>query len=502
MDRKDGGKERCHIAFDCGNSSIRVVAGIFDGSSIRMHLVQQVPNETVEVNGFAYWDILYIFDRLKKGLKKAYQEFGVIDSVGISTWGIDFGLIGPSGQLLGNPLCYRNPLGPEMLGRLSEEQREELFLETGIPEHPMNTIYQLLGVREFFPEILKSARTMLLIPELLAWLFTGTMRGESSIGSTTQMMDMRTKTWSAGVLDRFGIDRSLFPEPLPHGQSYGRLRESIARELGMEPCEFLCVPGHDTASAVVSVPAGGGEFLFISSGTWSLIGSEVRRPVMDKRVRELGFANEGGVFDTITLLKNSAGMHILQNIKNELEDKAGALGWEDLIGMAERHAGNVPVFDPNDAAFYNPPKMADAINDYVRRVCSRSGGLSDRELAASAYTSLACSYRKAVEDLENLTGRLYGAIHIVGGGCRNDFLNRMTAEMTGKEVIAGPDEATSFGNIGIQILGREKNMDLTGIRRVIADSQSVKRFKPREGGRSAPSNTAAYNEYLKRVQRG
>jgi rhamnulokinase len=501
MASDDSKKNSCHVAFDCGNSSIRVVVGIFDGTSIQTHLIQQVPNETIEVNGLAYWDILNIFKELQKGLKKAYQEFGRIESVGISTWGIDFGMIGASGQLLGNPLCYRNPLGPEMLSRLSDEQKETLFLDTGIPEHPMNTLYQLLGVREFLPELFGSAKTILLIPELLAWLFTGTMRGESTIDSTTQMMDMRTKSWSDRVLGRFGIDRSLFPEIVPHGGSYGRLRKSIALELGIEPCEFLCVPGHDTASAVVSVPTEDDGFLFISSGTWSLIGSEIHQPIIDKRVREFGFANEGGAFDTITLLKNSAGMYILQNIKNELEEKKGALKWDDLVVMAERYKDEVPVFDPNDPAFFNPPKMIDAINEYVNRVLSHPGVLSDQELVASAYTSLACSYRKAVDDIESLTGKKYKAIHIVGGGCRNEYLNRMTAELTCKEVIAGPDEATSFGNIGVQIMGRDTSMNLAGIRRIIANSQRLKSFKARDGEKSACGDKRVYEKYLSLIAR-
>ena len=491
------GMNRCHVAFDCGNSSIRVVAGIFDGSSISTHVVHQVPNETIAVNGLEYWDILYIFKELQKGLKKAFLEFGRIDSVGIATWGIDFGIIGRSGQMLGNPLCYRNQLGQEMLGRLTASQKDDLFNATGIPEHPMNTLYQILGVREFLPELFGAAETILLIPELLAWLFTGTMRGESSIDSTTQMMDMRDKRWSARVMESFGIQQSLFPEPIAHGASYGMLRSGIAEDLRMPPCEFLCVPSHDTASAVVSVPAEEDGFLFISSGTWSLIGSEMRRPVIDARVRKFGFANEGGAFDTITFLKNSAGMHILQNIKNELEEESGTVAWDELVVMAEQYDGAVPVFDPNDPVFYNPPKMIDAIKGYVSGHARQAAPLSSRQLVASAYTSLACSYRKTVDDIETVTGIKHDAIHIIGGGCRNEYLNRMTAELTCKEVIAGPDEATSIGNLGVQIMGREGNLDLAGIRRIIAGSQRIKRFNADDGGKVACRDKSVYDDYLR-----
>jgi len=497
MAPKDAEMNRCHVAFDCGNSSIRVVAGVFDGATIQTHVVHQVPNDTIAVNGLEYWDILAIFKELQRGLKKVYQDFGAIDSVGIATWGIDFGMLGASGQLIGNPLCYRNGIGQEMLSRLAEGERRELFSETGIPAHPMNTLYQLLGVREFLPELFGSAQTILLIPELLAWMFTGSMRGESSIDSTTQMLDMRTKRWSGRVLDRFGFRRSLFPDPIGHGESYGMLRKCIADELRMPPCEFLCVPSHDTASAVVSVPTDEDGFLFISSGTWSLIGSEIHAPIIDDRVRTHGFANEGGAFDTITFLKNSAGMHILQNIKNELEEEKGKVYWDDLVVMAERYDGTVPVFDPNDPAFYNPANMIDAINGYIARTGAHSGALSAQELVASAYTSLACSYRKAVDDIETITNTTHDVLHIVGGGCRNEYLNRMTAELTCKEVIAGPDEATSMGNIGIQIMGRDKSLDLAGIRQIIGDSQRIRKFNADDGGKVACKDKGVYDEYLK-----
>ena len=501
MSRDNRIEKRCHVAFDCGNSSIRVVAGTFDGESIETHVVHQVPNETISVNGLEYWDILDIFRELQRGLKKVHQEFGAIDSVGIATWGIDFGLIGKSGQILGNPLCYRNGLGREMLGRLTAAQNDALFDATGIPGHPMNTLYQILGVREFLPELFGAADKLLLIPELLAWLFTGAMRGESSIGSTTQMMDMRDKTWSAAVMDRFGIPRGLLPEPIGHGGSIGMLRQSLADELRMPPCEFLCVPSHDTASAVVSVPSAEDGFLFISSGTWSLIGCEIREPLIDAATRRFGFANEGGAFDTITLLKNSAGMHILQNIKNEMEEEKGSVGWDDLVIMAERYDGDVPVFDPNDPAFYNPPRMTDAIQEYVAKRGGLSGPMSAPELVASAYTSLACSYRKAIDDIEAVTGRKRDAVHIVGGGCRNEYLNRMTAELTCKAVIAGPDEATSIGNLGVQVMAREPGMDLAGMRRIIRNSQRIKTFRADDGGKAACRDKSVYDDYLRLLVR-
>ena len=466
---------RQYIAIDCGNSSIRVVRGTFDGRKIDTTLVHQVSNDPVCVNGLYYWDILRLFHELQRGIRKARKEFGYIASIGISTWGIDFALLGPSGQMLGNPLCYRNPLGATMLSGLSEAEKDELFLETGICEHPMNTLYQLLGLRKFLPELYEKADRLLLIPDLFAWMLTGAMRSESTIASTTQMCDMRSCAYSKAVLDRFGLSASLFSPMIAHGEVYGLLRPELAEFLGMDPCPVVCVPSHDTASAVVSVPADEDRFAFISSGTWSLIGTELQKPLICPEVRAAGFTNEGGLAGSITLLKNSAGMFILQNIKAELEAEGQKLGWEDLVTMAERHSGEALCFDPNHPDFYKPGSMIGAIRRNLGRMA-----LSRELVVASAYLSLARSYQTAVTDLEMLTGRNFGKVHIIGGGCRNAFLNQTTADLLGKTITAGPDEATSLGNIGVQLMRETPGMDLSALRRILKASVVLNEFKPRQ----------------------
>lgn len=466
--------ERQHIAIDCGNSSMRVVSGTFDGRKIKTNLVLQVSNDPVCVNGLYYWDILRLFYEMQEGVRKARREFGEIASIGVSTWGIDFALLGPSGQMLGNPLCYRNPLGAAMLSRLSEEEKSSLFLETGICEHPMNTLYQLLGLRQFLPELYAKADRLLLVPDLFVWMLTGVMRSEPTIASTTQMCDMRDGAYSKAVLDRFGISSSLFPPMIAHGEVYGLLRPELAENMGIDPCPVVCVPSHDTASAVVSVPADEDSFAFISSGTWSLIGTEIERPLITPAVRAAGFSNEGGVEGSVTLLKNSAGMFILQNIKAELEAEGTRLDWGDLVAMAERHPGEALRFDPNHPDFYKPESMIDAIRRHLGEAA-----LSREQIVASAYLSLAQSYRLAVNDLEVLTGRNFNKVHIIGGGCRNAFLNQMTANLLGKTITAGPDEATSLGNIGVQLMRENPGMGLRDLRRILKRSVVVNEFKPK-----------------------
>jgi len=460
------------VAFDCGNSSIRVVSGLYDGHLIETQVIHQVPNEQININGVFYWDILYIFKELQRGLQMAFQKYGPITSVGISTWGIDFGLLGKSGQLLGNPLCYRNTFGQTMLDTLGPDEKKKVFDATGIPGHPMNSLYQLLGIRKFLPEYYENGEKFLLIPDLLAFLFTGAIQGEPTIASTTQILDMNDWHYSKEVMEQFDLKPSLFPELTSHGDIYGELRPDLADNLKINSCPFISIPSHDTASAVVSVPTESENFLFISSGTWSLIGTELHAPVINDHVYTRGFANEGGALGTITLLKNSAGMHILQNVKRDLEKTGKKYTWDELVEMASECEDGVPVFNPNDPAFFNPGEMTSAIKTYTGR------DLTDGEVLASTYISLACSYKHSIDQIEEITGLDYKQIHIIGGGCRNDNLNQYTADLTCKNVIAGPDEATSLGNIGVQLKKNRPELTLMQIRSILKRSIPVKNFSP------------------------
>ena len=483
------GDKKNYVAFDCGNSSIRVLSGLFDGEKIETKLIHQVPNEAINVNNVFYWDILYIFRELQTGLQKAFFEYGPVESVGISTWGIDFGLLGKSGQLLGNPLCYRNTFGETVLKGLTKAEKDKIFQATGIPDHPMNSLYQLLGIREYLPEYYKEAENFLLIPDLLAWLFTGEICGEPTIASTTQILNMRDWTYSSEVIDHFKLVPPLFPPLTKHGEIYGNLKQNIADSLKVNVCPFVSIPSHDTASAVVSVPAESDDFLFISSGTWSLIGTELKEPIINAGVYREGFANEGGALGTITFLKNSTGMHILQNIKREMEKDGRKYSWDDLVNMADSCNGIVPVFDPNDNSFYNPPDMPAAICEYVKK------NLTPSEVLASAYISLACSYKRSIEKIEKLSEKKYKVIHIVGGGCRNDNLNQITSDITGKTVIAGPEEATSLGNIGIQLKKDQPDLKLLQIRQILKKSITTRSFMPSSNQKVINKMEAYYEKY-------
>ncbi|WHH58065.1 FGGY family carbohydrate kinase [Petroclostridium sp. X23] len=464
------------VAFDCGNSSFRVVLGHYDGKKIDMDVVHQVENQTIEVNGVFYWDILYIFNELQKGLQEAFKACNKIDSVGVSTWGVDFGLVGQKGQMLANPMSYRNSFGEEQLNRLNEEEKKFLFYRTGIQNNRINSLYQLLGIKEHFPENYHMADKLLMIPDILVNMFTGEYKTEGSIISTTQILDTEKRAYSKEVLNRFKLNDQLFVPIAAHGEELGILKGSIAKTLNVNVCPFVCVPSHDTASAVVAVPTEEQGFIFISSGTWSLIGTELQKTVINEQVYRDNFANEVGAFNSITLLKNSTGMHILQKVKKEMERDGYKLSWDEIESLAKTYTGDIGLFDPNNTIFFNPRSMVEAIGKFINGQEGKQIGY--QEVITSAYRSLAYSYRYAIEQIEEIVGCSKEKIYIVGGGSRNYYLNQMTSDLTGKAVSAGPEEATSLGNIATQLKYHNPSLNLTDMRKIIENSVEIKTFSP------------------------
>ena len=463
-----------YIGFDCGNSSIRTVLGTFDGSHIKTEVVQQTPNQALQGLAYDYWDVLSIFHTMQLAMKKTCSEVSSISSFGISTWGIDFGLLGESGELLGNPLCYRNPLGSVGMKTLGESDLRTMFAYTGIQNHPMNSLYQILGIREKLPEYTLMAKSLLLIPDLLNYLFTGERNSEVSIASTTQLLDMRKRSYCDSVFSKTGLSKEWFPPLVGHGQVRGMLRSDLALKLDIPSLPSISVPSHDTASAIVSVPTSERDFAYISSGTWSLIGTELPEPIINPIVEKQGFSNEGGLLGSITLLKNSCGMHILQNIKRELEFRENRkYSWDEIVSIAMPclKAKTCKAFDPNDGSLYNPLSMIEAILDLTG--LEGIGNVID-----SAYLALAVSYAKGIEDLETITGKEYPTIHIIGGGSRNAHLNQMTADISGKRVLAGPFEATSLGTIAVQVMHDNPHLSIQDIRKIIGDSVGIEEYLP------------------------
>jgi len=461
------------IAFDCGNSSFRVILGIYDNEKLFTQVIDQIPNQMIEVNGYFYWDILYIYKGLVNGLKKAVALTDTIDSIGICTWGVDFAFFTKEGTMLNNPCSYRNPYGEEVLNKIPKDKQKFMFQETGILCDKINSVFLLKALNERQPGIAGAADKILLIPDILNYLFTGNMMNEPSELSTTQLMDARTKSISKTICDMFSINPELFCPIGHHSTVIGNLLPNIREEIGIDyDIPVICVPSHDTAAAVMAVPAEKDEsFAFISAGTWALIGTELDEPVITDDALVSGLTNEVGAFDTITLLKNNAGMFILQRLKTEYEEELKhEVEWKEIDPIAEMYNGPVPVFPVNDNRYFNPVSMSGAIWAYLSETSQVHGKKNWATVFRSAEESLACSYAAAVAGIEETCKKQFNTVYIVGGGSKNRFINQLTANYSGKKVLTGGKESTSLGNLLTQLKYFYPMMTRNDLRAVVSRS--------------------------------
>ncbi len=376
-----------------------------------------------------------------------------------------------NGLLLANPFCYRNSFGQIGLSMLNKQERRFMFDATGIQCDKINSIFQMLGYRDQYPSYWRSAKDILLIPDLLNYFLTGEKNSDSSIASTTQLYDIAHNCYAGAVLDKFHFDKTLFPEVIPHGQARGTIRQELVEELGINSFPIVSVPAHDTAAAVSAIPTSRPDEnpLFISSGTWSLIGVELPAPLINDQVYQSGLANEGGILGTITLLKNSAGLFMAQRLKKECDLQSGVRTWDEIVGEIDRSDKECGIVDPNVEEFFNPISMKNAIAAYIKKTGQKEAK-TNADYFRIVYESLAASYQKVIADLETVAGRRYDVLNIIGGGSKNRLLNQITAEVTGKKVVAGPSEATSLGILGAQLLYSGAAANLADIRKILSAS--------------------------------
>lgn len=466
------------VALDCGNSSFRTVLGKFDGDTIVTEVIDQVPNSMVSVGDYFYWDILKIYDGFINSLKKVLTKVDKIDSIGVCTWGVDFALFDKHGNMLANPLSYRNTIGEKYLNQLSEPERKELFYQTGILSDKINSIYMIKGMMENFPEICSIADKLLMVPDIINYMLTGVMVNEPSELSTTQIMNSETGTISPKVCEKFNIPQYWFSKIGEHGKEIGKVRKNILNELNIDyDIPVVCVPSHDTASAVLAIPAKEKDFAFISSGTWSLIGTELDKPIINDTVITSSLTNEVGAFGKITLLKNSAGMFIIQRIKKEYESHVKREStWNELDQLAEGYEGPTPLININSSRFFNPPKMSEEIWNYLSETGQVNGCLDWGTVIMAVYESMACCYAQTISQVEDITGKQFDCIYIVGGGSKNILVNKLTSKRTGKKVIACSKESTALGNIAVQLKYFDESLDLAKIRKIISNSIELKEY--------------------------
>ena len=465
------------LAFDFGASSGRAMLGEWKNGKIELREIHRFSNDPVFVGETLYWDILRLFHEIKQAIIIAVREGG-FDSIGIDTWGVDFGLLDKKGQLLTNPVNYRD-LRTDGEDKLVEIPFSEIYSHSGIQFLRFNTIYQLHYLFREEKEVMKLCDKILMIPDLFAYFLTGVKRCEYTNASTTGLLDPATKEWDILLCEKVGINTKILPEMISAGEIYGNIRPELAKELGCGEVPVIAVATHDTASAVVSVPEPEKDFVFISSGTWSLFGTENQTHIINEDTLAENFTNESGYGKTTRFLKNIMGLWLIQQSRAWWRRTEPDLSFGDM----EREALNSKAFgyfvDVDHPSFELPGNIPEAIKNYCE--ATSQGVPADRgETVRCIYESLAMKYRVAFEKLQRLTGKKYECIHIVGGGIKDTLLCQLTANATSITVIAGPAEATAMGNVCVQLIALGEFEDLRAARSAVKDSVEPKIYYPQD----------------------
>ncbi len=467
------------LAFDFGASSGRAILGVYDGARIELQEVHRFSNDPVDVRGTTYWDVLRLFYEIKQGILKA-KLAGGFDSIGIDTWGVDFGLLDAHGCLLENPIHYRDLRTKGMIEEAFKSiPKEEFYQTTGIQFMELNTVFQLLSLRRQRPHILEKADKMLFMPDLFAYFLTGEKHTEYSIATTSQMIDIATRTWSDDILRRLDIPRRLFCDILPSGSLNGMLSEDVCAECGVPSVPVYAVCGHDTQSAITAVPSGEKDFVFLSSGTWSLFGTELDAPIVNETSREINVTNEGGYGYATGFLKNIIGLWLIQESRRQWAREGQNYSYADLEQLALAAEPFRCFIDP-DAPEFVP---RGDIPGRVRAYCEKTGQYVPQtvgEIMRCIYESLAMKYRCTLEKISRCTEKTYGKIHVIGGGVKDTLLCQMTANACGVPVLAGPIEATVLGNICVQLMASGAVKDVAEARQIVAGSETLREYLPSE----------------------
>jgi len=472
------------LAFDLGASSGRALIGELApaaGGSRKLHVreIHRFPNHAIQVGKHLHWDILRLLHEIKKSIRMMFQKGYAPATLGIDSWGVDFGLLDANGELIGNPYHYRDAQTEGMIGEVGARIGDEaLFRQSGLQFMPFNTLYQLYAMRQAGSPKLDIARTLLLTPDLLVYLLTGIRNCEFTMATTTQLFHPQRRAWNKELMEQLGIPPHLFLNPVEPGSAIGPLAPEVCEELGVPAVTAVAVGTHDTESAIAAVPAVAGEtFAYLVCGTWSLLGTELPEPLLSNETMELQFSNEGGVGGTYQLLKNIMGLWLLQECKREWDEAGGEIGYAELAAAAEAAEPFRSLVYPDDARFYAPGDMTGKIRSFCEET-GQPAPRSEGEFARCILESLALRYREALEQMETLVGRVYNGMHMVGGGIQNKLLCRLTADALGRPVWAGPVEASAIGNLLVQFMAQGQCANLQEARRLSADSFPVDTYAP------------------------
>jgi rhamnulokinase len=466
------------LAFDLGAGSGRAILGRLHDVRLTIQEVHRFANDPVRLNKHLYWDFLRLFWEVKQGLVKAGQSGCDLHGIAVDSWALDFGLVDRNGELLGNPYHYRDDQSRGMMEQVSESiSREELFSRTGIQFMPINTLYHLYAMRQKNSAILEKAENLLMIPDLIRFFLTGQAYTEYTNATTTQLLHHQSRSWDRTIIERLGLPQHIFGEIIPPSTVAGSLLPSVQKELSLPELPVIAVGEHDTASAVVAVPAEAPDFAYVSCGTWSLMGTELASPFINQKSLDGNFSNEGGVGDTYRLLKNIMGLWILQECRRIWSRGDRLLTFAEMVGSARDAKPFQSFIDPDHPSFLHPDHMPAQIKQYCQDT-EQPIPQSEGEIVRCILESLAFRYRLVLEQLEELTGIRYSGMHIVGGGSQNTLLCQFTANAIGRPVWAGPVEASAIGNILVQYMALGQINGLQEARAVVKNSFPVIAYEP------------------------
>ena len=462
------------LAIDIGAGSGRHILGMADKNKLLIKEVYRFDNGMIEKNGSLCWDLPAIFEHVVAGIKECVTSCGVPRSLAIDTWGVDFVLLDENNGIIGDSVAYRDSRTAEMDAAVERILPfSELYRRTGIQKMILNSIYQLMSIKQNHPEQLEKAAHFLLIPDYLNYLLTGRMLTEYTNASTTSLVNLKTKNWDYDLIEQLGLPAKIFGDITAPGVPVGRLSEEIKARVGTDIDVFL-VPTHDTASAFIAMPSGAESSVFISSGTWSLLGIETLQPIVTDASAAANFTNEGGYNYVYRFLKNIMGLWMLQSVRRNLDMKYSYTQLGEMARAGSGYAGTVNV---NDNIFIAPKSMIDAVHTALQRDAKQLPQNLEETLYC-IYHSLAVSYMDNIAELQAVTGKSFSGISIVGGGSQDDYLNELTAAVTGLKVVAGPVEATAIGNLLIQMISNKTFTSLQQARAAVTDSFELKKYLP------------------------
>ncbi|RJP63876.1 MAG: rhamnulokinase [Ignavibacteriales bacterium] len=473
-------EEKKYIGFDLGAESGRCIVAVLKDDRITLHEVHRFTTHTLKLGDSSYWNVNAIFEEMLKGLNRARTKFGSgFNGIGVDTWGVDYVLINKEGNDIGNPYHYRDDRTDGMMDEaFSVIPKDELYSTAGTQSAQYNTLFQLLAEKKNNLNLLDFSDTFLLMPDYFNYRLCGNKKAEYSIASTTNLVNPLKRDWNWNLIKTFNLPKNIFPVISEPGTILGKLLPSIADLVGLNnDIPIIATTGHDTASAVASIPASGNNWAFISSGTWSLMGIESDKPIINKDSLKYNFTNEGGFNKTTRFLKNIVGLWPLQECRQYWNEHKQEFNYNDLTLLAARQGLANAWIDLNDSRFLKPGNMPQKVLDFLKETNQKHEN-KPGFITAVILESLAFTYRKTLREIEVVTGKKIEKLHIVGGGIQNELLTQYTADATGKTVVAGPIEGAGVGNIGAQAIATGAIKDIKELRKIVAGSFSLKEYKP------------------------